>query len=123
MKKILIYILSLFSFSFAYENLSAKQFYELLNKEKDYILLDVRTPEEFYKEGHIKGANLIPVQLFKYLYLGGNGIKDKKVFVYCRSGNRSAVASKILEKWGVKKVYNLKSGILEWKKEGFPVEK
>ncbi len=123
MKKLIISILAFFSLSYSYENLSAKQFYELLNKEKDYVLLDVRTPQEFYKEGHIKGANLIPIQLFKYLYLGGKGIKDKKVFVYCRSGNRSAAASKVLESWGVKKVYNLKSGILEWKKEGFPLEK
>ncbi|EDP73922.1 rhodanese-like domain-containing protein [Hydrogenivirga sp. 128-5-R1-1] len=123
MKKLLILILSLFSLSYAYENLSAKEFYEFLNKEKDYILLDVRTPQEFYKEGHIKGANLIPIQLFKYIYLGGKGLKNKKVFIYCRSGNRSAVASKILEKWGVKKVYNLKNGILEWKKERLPIEK
>ena len=123
MKKLLILILSLFSLSYAYENLSAKEFYEFLNKEKDYVLLDVRTPQEFYKEGHIKGANLIPIQLFKYIYLGGKGIEDKKVFVYCRSGNRSAAASKILEKWGVKKVYNLKNGILEWKKEKLPIEK
>ncbi len=123
MKKLLILILSLFSLSYAYENLSAKEFYEFLNKEKDYILLDVRTPQEFYKEGHIKGANLIPIQLFKYIYLGGKGLKNKKVFIYCRSGNRSAAASKILEKWGVKKVYNLKNGILEWKKERLPIEK
>ena len=123
MKKLIISILAFFSLSYSYENLSAKQFYELLNKEKDYVLLDVRTPQEFYKEGHIKGANLIPIQLFRYIYLGGKGIRDKKVFVYCRSGNRSAAASKVLENWGVKKVYNLKSGILEWKKEGFPLEK
>lgn len=123
MKKLLIFILAFFSLSYAYENLSAKEFYEFLNKEKDYVLLDVRTPQEFYKEGHIKGANLIPIQLFKYIYLGGKGLKNKKVFIYCRSGNRSAVASKILEKWGVKKVYNLKNGILEWKKERLPIEK
>jgi len=123
MKNFMLFILTLFSLSYAYENLSAEQFYKLLNKEKDYILLDVRTPQEFYKEGHIEGANLIPIQLFKYLYLGGKGIKNKKVFIYCRSGNRSAVASKIIESWGIKKVYNLKNGILEWKKEGFPIEK
>jgi rhodanese-related sulfurtransferase len=109
--------------SYGYENLDAKKFYELLNKEKDYILLDVRTPEEFYKEGHIKGANLIPVQLFRYIFLGGKGIKDRVIFVYCRSGNRSAIAAKALDSWGVKKVYNLKNGILEWKKEGLPLEK
>jgi len=117
----ILIILSFINLSFAYENLSAKQFYNLLNKSKDAILLDVRTPEEFYKEGYIKGANLVPVQLFRYIFLGGKGIKNKTIFVYCRSGNRSVMAAKVLESWGVKKVYNLKNGIIQWKKEGFPV--
>ncbi|RMA93024.1 rhodanese-like domain-containing protein [Hydrogenothermus marinus] len=120
------YILTILAFlniSFAYENLNPKQFYNLLNKTKDAILLDVRTPQEFYQEGHIPNANLIPVQLFKYIFLAGKGIKERPVFVYCRSGNRSAIASKLLEKWGVKKVYNLNGGILNWKKENLPIEK
>ena len=104
----------------AYEDVSAEEFAKLL-KEKDIFLLDVRTPQEYQKDGHIKGANLIPIQLFRYLYLGGVGIKDKKVLVYCRSGNRSVAASKMLDSWGVKKVYNLKGGIKEWKSKKFPV--
>ncbi len=104
----------------AYEDVSAEEFSKLL-KEKDIFLLDVRTPQEYQKDGHIKGANLIPIQLFKYIYLGGIGIKDKKVLVYCRSGNRSVTASKMLDSWGVKKVYNLKGGIKEWKSKNLPV--
>ncbi len=104
---------------FAYEDVDAKSFAKLL-KQKDVVVLDVRTPSEFM-EGHIEGANLIPVQVFQYMKLGGKGIKDKKVLVYCRSGNRSVTASKWLESWGVKKVYNLKQGILEWKAAGLPL--
>ncbi len=106
--------------AFAYEDVSAEEFAKLL-KEKNVFLLDVRTPEEYQKDGHIKGANLIPIQLFRYIYLGGIGIKDKKVLVYCRSGNRSVAASKMLDSWGVKEVYNLKGGIKEWKSKKFPV--
>ncbi|WP_457640342.1 rhodanese-like domain-containing protein [Persephonella sp.] len=107
------------TFSFAFENISAEQFSKLI-KKKDVIILDVRTPEEYAKDGHIKGSNLIPVQVFRYIYLAG--LKDKEVLVYCRSGNRSVTASKMLEQMGVKKVYNLKGGIIEWKSKGFPVE-
>ncbi|MRI58529.1 MAG: rhodanese-like domain-containing protein [Epsilonproteobacteria bacterium] len=111
----------LFSVLFAYEDVDAKTFAKLL-KQKDVVVLDVRTPQE-YMQGHIKGANLIPVQVFQYLRLGGKGIRDKKVLVYCRSGNRSVSASKWLESWGVKSVYNLKRGILEWKALGYPLER
>ena len=122
MKKLAV-ILGVFIFAkaFAYTDVSAEEFAKLL-KEKDVVLLDVRTPQEYYKDGHIKGANLIPVQLFKYVFLGGKGIKGKKVLVYCRSGNRSAAASKMLEQMGLKHVYNLKGGILEWKAKHLPVE-
>jgi rhodanese-related sulfurtransferase len=107
--------------AFAFENVDAKTFAKMM-EQKDVVVLDVRTPAEFM-EGHIEGANLVPIQLFKYLYLGGKGIKNKKVLVYCRSGNRSVSASKALEEWGVKKVYNLQKGILEWKAAGLPLVK
>ncbi|NPA16155.1 MAG: rhodanese-like domain-containing protein [Aquificae bacterium] len=104
---------------FAYTDVSAEEFKKLM-KEKNVIILDVRTPEEYEKDGHIKGANLIPVQLFRYIYLAG--FRDKKVLVYCRSGNRSVTASQMLEQMGIKNVYNLKGGILEWKSKNLPVE-
>jgi len=100
--------------STAFENVSAEKFRELMKRK------DVRTPQEYEKDGHIKGANLLPVQLFQYIYLAG--LRDKDVLVYCRSGNRSVTASKMLEQMGLKKVYNLKGGIKEWKSKGFPVE-
>lgn len=122
MKYIYLYIITLLTitFSFSFENINAETFAKLI-KEKDVIILDVRTPKEFAEEGHIKGANLIPVQLFRYIYL--EGLRGKKVLVYCRSGNRSIMASRALENMGIKNVYNLKGGILEWKKVGLPIEK
>ena len=120
MKKLLVAVLFAAA-ALAFENVDAKTFAKLMG-QKDVVVLDVRTPGEFM-EGHIQGANLVPIQLFKYLYLGGKGIKDKKVLVYCRSGNRSVTASQALEQWGAKKVYNLKNGILEWKAAGLPLVK
>ncbi|WP_457640097.1 rhodanese-like domain-containing protein [Persephonella sp.] len=105
--------------TFAFTDVSAEEFKKLM-KEKDVIILDVRTPDEYAKDGHIKGANLIPVQVFQYIYLAG--LRGKKVLVYCRSGNRSVSASQMLEKMGIKNVYNLKGGIIEWKSKGFDVE-
>lgn len=115
-------ILSIFTVSAdAYEDLTPKEFKEKLSKTKDAIILDVRTPKEYRYDGHIPKSNLLPIQIFEYIYLGG--FKDKPVFVYCRSGRRSAKASEILEKnMGIKKVYNLKGGIIDWKKAGYPVE-
>ncbi len=118
--KTIVSLFLAFGIASAYVDVDAKAFAKLLQK-KDIVLLDVRTPQEF-SEGHIPKANLIPLQLFRYIFLGGKGIEDKTVLVYCHSGNRSVEASKILERWGVGKVYNLKHGIIEWKQKGFPLE-
>jgi len=85
-----------------------------------FMLLDVRTPEE-YAEGHIAGAKLIPVQvLAEHL----NDVpKDKQVYVYCHSGARSARASKLLAANGFSHIENMEGGIVAWKAAGYPVEK
>ncbi|MRJ02741.1 MAG: rhodanese-like domain-containing protein [Epsilonproteobacteria bacterium] len=104
-----------------FENIDPQTFSKMA-RERDVVILDVRTPAE-YSQGHIEGANLIPLQLFKYLYLGGKGIGEKRVLVYCRSGHRSVTAAQTLESWGVKRVYNLEGGILQWKGAGLPLKR
>ena len=121
-RKAFLTILLIFGFSFAYQDLNAKQFYEMIQKEKDVIILDVRTPQE-YQEGHISNAINIPVQILGQQLDKLNNFKDKKILVYCRSGNRSAIASQILDRAGFKNVYNLKGGLLEWKASGLPLVK
>lgn len=102
------------------KNISAKQAKELIDNEKDVFILDVRTKEE-YRESHIKGSHLIPIQ---GLERNINKIpKDKKVVVHCASGKRSAPACEILKDKGLKELYNIEGGILKWQKEGYPVEK
>lgn len=122
-RKLFIFLtLGFYSISNAFENLDSKSFNEIIQKEKDVLILDVRTPVEYREDGHISGSVLIPVQILPQYIKEIERFKDKKVLVYCRSGNRSVYASKILEQHGFKQVYNLKEGIIGWKKAGFPVE-
>ncbi|MFZ7101091.1 MAG: rhodanese-like domain-containing protein [Peptococcaceae bacterium] len=95
-----------------YQNIEPKIAYEKLQKEKDIVLLDVRTPEE-YHEKHIPGSILIPLDLLKEQAEQQIKDKDGVIFVYCRSGNRSAKAAELLANLGYTKVYNL-GGINNW---------
>lgn len=104
-----------------FESVSAKVAYEMLENddESNVTVLDVRTPEEFKKDGKITGAKLIPVdQLAQNLEMLD---KSKKILVYCRSGSRSVYAARILEKNGFVPL-NLNGGINAWKSEKLPVQ-
>ena len=69
---------------------------KLLDQE-DVLFLDVRTSQEFKYEGSIKNALLIPVNdLEKITML--EAYKSKNIIVYCRSGRRSKMATKLLKK-------------------------
>jgi rhodanese-related sulfurtransferase len=87
---------------------------------EDVQLIDVRTAEEF-QAGHINGA-------LNYDYLSGEVDlliseldKSKPVYVYCRSGKRSASSAEILIDAGFKKVIDLKGGFMSWTQAGMPV--
>lgn len=85
-----------------------------------FTFLDVRTPGE-YAEGHIPGAINIPLQS-----LAGrlNEVpKDKRLYVYCRSGNRSTKASKLLAQSGFTQVENFKASMNGWYSANYPIEK
>lgn len=68
-------------------------------------LLDVRTKEEF-GEGHFVRAELFPLQDIEAGKLPDIG-KDSKIYLYCRSGNRSSQAKALLEKAGYTSVVDL----------------
>ena len=102
-----------------FESISPKQAYELLQNDKEVVLLDVRTPEEFSQE-FIEGAILIPVQVLRENLSKLQPQKDKKIIVYCHSGNRSVAASRILSDNGFHPL-NVKGGISQWKSEALPV--
>lgn len=102
-----------------FESLSPQEASALLKNNKNITLLDVRTPEEFAQE-HIKGAMLIPVQILNSNLSKLSKDKGKKILVYCRSGNRSIAASRILAKNGFIPL-NVQGGISQWKREGLSV--
>ena len=68
-------------------------------------LLDVRTPAE-YDEGHIAGAELFPLQQIEAGTLP-DVEKDQTIYVYCRSGNRSAEATRLLTQAGYTDIVDL----------------
>lgn len=104
-----------------YQELSAEKSVELINNINPFIL-DVRTEGEF-KSGHIPNASLLPVQILSKNIDQIEKYKNEPIFVYCQSGNRSTVASKILIDEGFTKVYNLRNGIGDWKHRGYPIIK
>ncbi len=102
-----------------YQEVSAMEGAELI-KNIDPLVLDVRTPGE-YASGHLENSLLVPVQVLQ-AELGQLGTdKDKPIFVYCRSGNRSTVASKVLLDHGFTNVVNLRHGIGEWQAKNLPI--
>jgi len=102
-----------------FPTINAQEAYSLLESDDNITLLDVRTPKEFKEDGYIESAKLIPLGVLAQNIAMLN--KSKKILVYCRSGNRSLSASRILEKSGFE-VINLSGGIIEWKKSGFSVK-
>ena len=104
-----------------YTELSAEQAAELLRTSTPFIL-DVRTPWE-HKKLFIPGSHLIPIQQLQARIAELEPYRQKAVFVYCATGNRSTVASQILADHGFKKIYNLRYGIYDWARRGFPVSR
>ncbi len=96
----------------SYKNIAPEVAKKRLDTEKGIILLDVRTIEE-YTEKHIPGSMLIPVEVIEKEASGKLKDKNAVIFIYCRSGNRSATAARALVKIGYTNVYNL-GGLNNW---------
>ena len=120
-KAILILIVIMLSLAFAscgggeeteYSQVDAAKAKELMETEDNYVILDVRTDEE-YSEGHIPGAMLIPDYEIEDKAESMLKDKDQLILVYCRSGNRSKGASEALAKLGYTNVVEF-GGIIDW---------
>lgn len=96
-----------------YKDLDAETFSNQLKKDPDAVLIDVRTPIEYF-QGHIPGSKLMDIMSPAFPEDIVNLDKTKSYYLYCRSGNRSFHAGKFMIKNGFQKVYNLSSGILGW---------
>jgi len=96
----------------AVNTISAEKAMEMMASGEAYTLIDVRTQSE-YDEGHIEGALLLPSDQLEALAAEQLKDKDAVILVYCRSGNRSASASKLLVELGYTNVYDF-GGIIDW---------
>ena len=74
------------------------------------ILIDVRSPQE-YKEGHLKGAILIPFYQIRKEIEKKVPNKNQLIVLYCSTGHRGQEAQRILERLGYTNVYNVYDGI------------
>ena len=104
------------SSSSAAQKVSPKEFSDVIS-DPAIVVLDVRTPAEF-AEGHIANAINIDFQ-------SGNFEKEiaaldttKTYAVYCRSGNRSGQAVKVMADAGFTKLYDMDGGIVDWQAAG-----
>ncbi|HEX5817400.1 MAG TPA: rhodanese-like domain-containing protein [Gemmatimonadales bacterium] len=91
------------------------------------VLIDVRERVELEAEGIIPGAVHAPRGVLEWSVDPQSPTfiraldPTKPVVLYCRSGNRSALAAQVMEKMGYGDVTSLQGGIVRWKTEGRPV--
>lgn len=125
MKKMnILFILSLLSISLVacgkdssqsdepYQTISSSDAKEMMDTDKNVLILDVRTLDE-YESGHIQGAVLLPNTVIKDKAAEVIPDYSTTILVYCRSGNRSASASAELAEMGYTNVYDF-GGIIDW---------
>ena len=96
----------------SYTQIDSAEAARLMQTEKDYIILDVRTEEEF-KSGHIPNAICIPNETIAGGELGALKDKNQLILVYCRSGRRSKEAAQKLANLGYNNVKEF-GGIIDW---------
>lgn len=120
MKKIIPFLMALLllagcgaqSEESTYRQVNAEEAAAIMEKESDYLILDVRTGEE-YSEKHIPGAINIPNETIGTEDIPELPDKEQLILVYCRSGNRSKQASEKLVKLGYTNIVEF-GGIHDW---------
>ena len=123
-KKLLPFVLSLMLLSACsapgasgggYRQISMDEAVKMMKNEKNYIILDVRRPDE-YAEGHIPGAINVPNEEIGTAEIAELPDKSQLILVYCRSGRRSKEASEKLVKLGYTNIVEF-GGILDYEGE------
>jgi len=102
-----------------YREVTSEDAAQLIKNVKP-VILDVRTSGE-YKKGHLKDSVHIPVQKLQSRLKELAPYKDERILIYCATGNRSTVASKILIDNGFKRIFNMRRGIVDWSKKKLPL--
>ena len=95
-----------------YVNITAEEAKQIMDSEEGYIILDVRTQEE-YDQGHIPGAIVISHEEIAEKAEKVLTDKDQLILVYCRSGRRSKIAAEALVELGYTNIKEF-GGIIDW---------
>ena len=95
-----------------YMNISAEEAKAMMDSEEGYIILDVRTQEE-YDQGHIPNAVLLPLDDIEGKAPVVLPDRDQLLLIYCRSGRRSKLAAETLVELGYTNIKEF-GGILDW---------
>ena len=95
-----------------YVNITAEEAKQIMDTEEGYIILDVRTQEE-YDQGHIPGAIVISHEEIEEKAEEVLTDKDQLILVYCRSGRRSKIAAEALVELGYTNIKEF-GGIIDW---------
>ena len=95
-----------------YVNITAEEAKQIMDTEEGYIILDVRTQEE-YDQGHIPGAILISHEEIAEKAEDVLTDKNQLILVYCRSGRRSKIAAEALAELGYTNIKEF-GGIIDW---------
>lgn len=98
-------------------DITAKELKNWMDGKKKFILVDVREPEE-YEICKIPGSRLIPLSTLPQ-HVNELGTEDE-IVLHCKSGMRSMKGLGVLQKFGFKKLHNLKGGIVAWSDEVDP---
>jgi rhodanese-related sulfurtransferase len=106
-------------------DVSAQEAYTLIQEkmnDPDFKILDVRTPDE-YNTGHLEGAINIDYNSDDFKEKLTTLDRSGEYLVYCRSGNRSSGAVKVMEELGFTMIYHMNGGIIDWNAEGLPFDR
>ncbi|WP_348825144.1 thioredoxin domain-containing protein [Flavobacterium aestuarii] len=121
LKHLYLSIISFIAFSCqsqtAVQTIDVTSYSEKIKATPDAQILDVRTPDE-YATGHIENSDNVDFLANSFVLKTDKYDKTKPVFVYCKSGGRSAKASEKLAELGFTTVYNLDGGMLKWESAG-----
>ena len=95
------------------ENLDSQSFEDKYKNDENAVLLDTRTLPE-HQEVRIPDSQLLDIVDPHFTNKLENFDRSKNYYVYCRTGNRSFQAARIMKNLGFENVSNLKSGIVRW---------
>ena len=107
------------------KNITAQEAHEMIQQRKEdaaFVILDVRTPQEF-AQGHLVDAVNLDFHAPTFRGELDKFEKTKTYLVYCRSGNRSGKALDVMRELGFAEAYNVIGGMNVWTREGLPVSR